>query len=254
MRRFFIPPEQVRGATAVLTGSEAHQIRTVLRMKTGESLQLFDRSGFEYDAVIERIESDAIRLQVVHRSRGKFHPALRLGVAQAMLKEKKMDKLLRQLCELGMTHWMPFVSRRSVSRPAGNRLDQRRERWEKIALAAMKQCRRSDPIDVAPPMAFQKVLKQAGGFKMRILFWEEQAGCFDPDRIFQGGRSPESVMILLGPEGGLTAAEVAAARDAGFVTAGLGPRILRAETAALAAGVLMQYLFGDLGQKALDKK
>lgn len=172
---------------------------------------------------------------------------VRITLAQAMLKDRKMDDLLRPLTELGVHCWMPFYASRSVPAPRGRGLDKRVERWEKIALEAVKQCRRGRVPQIVPVNDLDAVLDAADGFDLKLICWEETPGAFrlPPKAGADAGR----VMVVIGPEGGFDAGEVDRARSRGFLTAGLGPRVLRAQTAALAAFTLVQYVLGDMGPR-----
>ena len=118
----------------------------------------------------------------------------------------------------------------------------------------MKQCRRKTMLEVHEAQTFEELLKLSEPYDLKLLFWEDKAVPFHPD-IDLTQRCPlDSIMIMLGPEGGFTDQEIKIARQNGFLTAGLGPRILRAETATLAAATLIQYLFGDMGSGPIEPK
>jgi 16S rRNA (uracil1498-N3)-methyltransferase len=244
MRHFFIEPSQVAGRRVCLSGAEARHIKNVLRLKPGDAVRLFDGTGVEYAGVIVTGSEPAAGCA-----------RLPVSVAQGFLKEKKMDRLVRQLSELGAARWMPFISDRSVARPEGGRALARQERWRKIAVEALKQCRRGDLMQIDDIVGFDRLLERAPAHDLRIVFWEQARAPLTAQRFSGSPAGPASVLIVLGPEGGFTEAEVRAAEAAGFISASLGPRILRAETAAVAACAIVQHLFGDLGagQKNLDK-
>ena len=143
MRYFYIQPDALRKEPVALKGSELRHIKNVLRLKPGNRICLVDGRGFEYGAVIRRFLTDRVELEITDKRRGKKESPVRISVAQALLKEKKMDRLLRHLCELGVTRWVPFISERAVPVPGEKRLSARRERWKKIVQESMKQCQRS---------------------------------------------------------------------------------------------------------------
>jgi 16S rRNA (uracil1498-N3)-methyltransferase len=248
MRRFFITPDQAASPSPTLTGQDAHHIRTVLRLKPGEQIELVDGTGMAYAAEIVTIAPDGVKVRIRRRQPQQAESPAGIIVAQAMLKDKKMDVLVRQLTELGMTQWVPFFSARSIPRPDAGRLEHRVARWVKISREAVKQCRRAQTPAIHPPLTFEGslALALAADCQLKLLFWEDEStplkNCFRADPS-----DHKRIMIVLGPEGGFTASEVSQARLAGFTVASLGPRILRAETASLAACTLMQYVFGDLG-------
>ena len=161
-----------------------------------------------------------------------------------------MDRLVRQLSELGAARWMPFICDRSVARPEGGRAQARQERWRKVAVEALKRCRRGDLMQIDDVVGFDRLLERAPAHDLRIVFWEHASEPLTAQRFSGSPAGPASVLIVLGPEGGFAEEEVRAAETAGFISASLGPRILRAETAAVAACTIVQHLFGDLGARA----
>jgi 16S rRNA (uracil1498-N3)-methyltransferase len=256
MRFFYVEPTQIAGSKAVLEGAEASHVKNVLRLRRGAAVGLVDGAGFEYTAVIDRIVPGRVELAVTSRQAAPGQAPVRICVAQGCLKEKKMDRVVRQLSELGVARWIPFICERVVARPPSDRASFRQERWRKIAVESLKQCRRGNLMEIAEVAHFEQVLEQGRSCAARVFFWEKASEPLTAERAAGATGTPPSVMVLLGPEGGFTELEARAAEAAGFVSAGLGPRILRAETAAVAACTLVQYLFGDLGscQKNLDKE
>ncbi len=222
----------------------------VLRLKEGDRVVLFDGTGNEYEAAIEAISAREARLSIKKYSRGLAEPPVCITVAQGFLKERKMDILIRQLTELGISRWIPFAAVRSVSRPDVQRLTKRVVRWRKIATESLKQCRRARPPRIQTAAGFEQMLRFTGEADVKMAFWEaEEKSVLDAD----GFRDTDlqEIFIIIGPEGGLTPEEIGLARQAGFQSVSLGPRILRAETATIAACALVQYLFGDLGKGRL---
>lgn len=253
MRYFFVEQAVQTGSTCTITGSDARHIRNVLRLKPGNPVFLFDGKGFEYEAKIVRLSTKSVDLSVIKRFPSATESPVQITVAQAFLKAKKMDGLVRPLTELGITEWIPFISERSVARPDRKRLNIRTDRWRKIAKESLKQCRRARPLEIAETVSFTKVLDLSRSSDVKFIFWEGESRSLQSALSQLTGQNIEKVFLILGPEGGLSAAEVESARKNGFFSVTLGPRILKSETAAMAAGTLMQYLFGDLGQKNLDK-
>jgi 16S rRNA (uracil1498-N3)-methyltransferase len=255
MRFFYVEPSQIAGSKAVLEGAEASHVKNVLRLRRGAAVVLVDGAGFEYSAVIDRIVPGRVELAVTGRQAAPGQAPVRICVAQGCLKEKKMDRVVRQLSELGVARWIPFICERAVARPPSDRAAFRQERWRKIAVESLKQCRRGNLMDIAEVAGFEQVLEQGRSCAAKVFFWEKASEPLTAERAGGAAGTPPSVMVVLGPEGGFTEQEARAAEAAGFAAAGLGPRILRAETAAVAACALVQYLFGDLGprQKNLDK-
>lgn len=246
MRYFFIEPSLVTGPVASITGTEAHHIKNVLRLKPGDGLKLFDGTGFEYEALIIGVSAKDVAVKIQRKLEAAAPPGARIIVAQAFLKEKKMDDLVRKLCELGVARWMPFFSQRAIPKPDARRLADRCRRWQRIATEAVKQCRRIDMPRIGDALSFEEILDFSDGCDLKLVFWENETR-----RLTKGLASednfPQKIMVMLGPEGGFSEQEINMVWNRGFISAGLGPRILRAETATIAAVTLVQYLFGDMG-------
>lgn len=230
----------------IITGPQARHAATVLRLKPGDRITLLDGRGQVAEAVITTCGRGRVAARIVARLPLYGESPLELTVAQAFLKAQKMDIVIRHLTELGVHRWMPFASRRSVARPAGASLQRRTQRWQDIAGEAVKQCRRSRLPRIQPMDNLEAVLAAAGSDGLRIIFWEEK-GRRLADVIGDSGRAARRALLIIGPEGGFEAPEVRTAMARGFEAASLGPRTLRAETAALAACALIQHIFGDLG-------
>ena len=248
MRYFFIKQSDLAGSKAVVKGSDAHHIKNVLRLKPGDKIGLFDGTGLNYETRIVTLLPKSIEVSVIRSFPSATESSVDITVAQALLKDRKMDLLVRQLTELGITRWIPFVAKRSVPRPDKKRLFTRTERWKKIAKEAVKQCKRSCPLIIGPTVSFEEVLNLGKDSDLKIVFWEEESMPVSKELLVSNEKPAEKIFILLGPEGGFTLKEVENAKTSGFITAALGPRILRAETATIAACTLLQYLFGDMGK------
>jgi 16S rRNA (uracil1498-N3)-methyltransferase len=247
MRHFFIDPIAATKPLVTIEGSQAHHIKNVLRLQSGDRLKLLDGTNYEYEAVISSLSADKVEVEILRKVKAGDSAGARIIVAQAFLKEKKMDDLVRRLSELGIAGWIPFFSQRSIARPAKDRLAGRIQRWKRIAAEALKQCRRTTMLEISDPFSFENLLELSKPCDLKIVFWENEEIPLERVVAPRTPNSPQSIMLMLGPEGGFTGQEIETARQSGFVTAGLGPRILRAETATLAASTLVQYLYGDMG-------
>lgn len=244
MRRFFITPEQAGQKEILLADEDAHHLRSVLRLSVGDAIVVFDGTGAEYTARVASLDREAVRITLLARRMGACESPLTVALAQGYLKDKKMDELVRRLTELGVRHYIPFLARRSVSTPDETRSVARTQRWQKISREAAKQCRRSRTMTIETPAAFKDVLALAASYDLRLIFWEGDGGQSLARMV--SDPAPQSVFVLIGPEGGFEAEEVRAAQEHGFKAVHMGPRILRAETATVAACALVQFVFGDM--------
>ncbi len=242
MRRFFIDPKQLQKPDPRIAGKQGAHIRRVLRLREKDQILLTDGTGRVFEARIAGFESDSVRVDVHREVTEQRESGLELVIAQGFLKENKMDDLVRQVTELGVTRWIPMITTRTVARPDAGRLEKRLKRWRTIAVEAIKQCGRSTVPEISPAMDFPRVLALAGQVELPVFFWE------NADSPLQANPAdlPGSVLMMLGPEGGFSENEADQAKFSGFRLVTLGPRILRAETAAVTACSLAQYLFGDL--------
>jgi 16S rRNA (uracil1498-N3)-methyltransferase len=247
MRYFFIEPAALLKPTAAIDGSEVRHIKKVLRLKPGDQIRLFDGEGFEYEAIIRRFVADRVEVKIIRKLPGTKESPLQIAIAQALLKEKKMDRLLRHLCELGLTHWIPFASEHSVPQPDQKRMPARVERWNRILKESLKQCRRARLPEIFKTLAFEEVLDYGRFCDLMIVFYENEYASLNSVISRTTHPHPQKILMIMGPEGGFSDHEIAKARAAGCLVAGLGPRILRAETATIAAITLVQCLFGDMG-------
>ena len=247
MHRFFISPDNVHQKQPEITGSDAIHIKRVIRLRAGDEIELFDGTGSLYKARIISLLSSNVQVQILKTVSIDTESALEIVVAQALLKDKKMDRLVRQLTELGIIGWIPFTSERTVPMPDPKRMASRKNRWETIVRESLKQCRRGKLPRVDDLKSFQDVVSLGASFDLACLFWENETHRMRDKAM--DIQKPQRVLAVFGPEGGFGRQEIAAARGAGFITFGLGPRILRAETATIAGATLLQYQFGDMGSK-----
>jgi 16S rRNA (uracil1498-N3)-methyltransferase len=245
MRRFYCE-KPVVDSRAVLAGPDANHIKNVLRLNPGDNIELFDGKGLEFVAKIVSLSPRRVEVSVLRKTISCAEPPVQIVVAQSFLKEKKMDILVKQLTELGVVGWIPFFSERSVPRPDKDRLAARKKRWEKIATESLKQCGRGRIMEIGTAVSFETILGIGEAFDLKVAFWENEIAPISPTLTGEGNR-PENIFVLIGPEGGFSKQEIESIRASGFLTATLGPRILKAETATVAACSLLQYLYGDMG-------
>lgn len=242
LRRFFISPTDISGKTAQITGPEAHHLRTVLRLAPGDPITFFDGTGARYQARIEQILKDRVTATISEQSRD-LPPKIRLHLGQALLKGDKMDLILQKATELGVDDIWPFSSQRGVCKPTKAA---QIERWQRIVLEACKQCDRARPPEIHDAREISDLLAQAPPCGTRLIFWEHETRHTLTEALADQSTDCGSVFFLLGPEGGFSETEVACAKQAGFIPVSLGPRILRAETATLAATAILQFTLGNL--------
>jgi 16S rRNA (uracil1498-N3)-methyltransferase len=237
MHRFYVAPENWDPRELALRGSEAHHARNVLRMEIGDKLVLFNGKGRELTAEIAAIVDDEIRLRKLHEA--ETAPLrCRIVLGQAIPKGKNMDLIVQKAVEIGAAEIAPIISDRTIVQLDSESVSQKQTKWQQIAIEAAKQCGQNWLPHVHAPRRlgeFFSALEQS--FDLRLI------GSLQPDaqhlkKILaayssEHGNRPKSVLMLVGPEGDFTPAELALARGHGCQPITLGPIILRVETAAI---------------------
>ncbi|MBS1190391.1 MAG: rRNA m(3)U498 methyltransferase [Rhodocyclaceae bacterium] len=237
--RFYCREPLAPGAHIDLPEPVARHAVRVLRLPPGATLTLFDGRGGEYEAHIERIERERVVVALGAWQNIERESSLAITLVQALQAGEKMDFTIQKAVELGVADIVPVESRRSVTRLAGERANKRVAHWQGVAASACEQCGRNQVPVVAPVEALDRWLGRPADGVLRLMLApgaEVSLADLPPAR---------NVQLLIGAEGGLDPQEVIAARQVGFQAVRLGPRILRTETAGLAALAAMQALWGD---------
>lgn len=238
MRRFFLQQGALSADLIVVTGAEARHITSVLRLKPGQAVEFFDGQGAIFSAVFETTEKDRVVARITAVRQEADFAASPLTVAQCLLKGKKMDLLIQKATELGVHSFLPIVSRYCENH--GDRRHQE-ERWQRIMIEACKQCHRAAPMRIAPVTTLEQA--DFSACTHRLVAWEQEQSVGLPTTFID---HPGGICLLLGPEGGLHNEDLEILQQQQFTTFSLGSRILRGETAALAAMAIIQYLTGTL--------
>jgi 16S rRNA (uracil1498-N3)-methyltransferase len=245
MPRIFILPENIAGKTAELPEHEARRLYKVLRMAVGDPVTLIDGHR-EYSSRISFINSKSVKLEILGISECTSEPKIGITLGQGLPKGDKLEWVLQKSVELGVMSFVPVVMDRSVKRPEAADAEKRHARLIKIATEAVQQSGRVCVPEVTPYKDLTGFLAHTryAGLKLLMYEGENKKGLGE---LLKGAGEIKSVAVLIGPEGGLTDSEVRLAESFGFISAGLGPRILRTETAGLAALSIIQYKLGDMG-------
>lgn len=238
--RFFCPVPLAPGAVIELPEPLAHHAVHVLRLRSGDQLVLFDGTGGEYPARLEAAGRQVRAVLGPWRDAERESP-LDLTLAQALPAGEKMDWVVQKAVELGVARIAPVVCARSVVRLAGERARRREEHWRQVMIAACEQCGRNRLPQLAPLAELADFLALAAPQLQAARLLLAPGG----DQFLRDIAPGTPVMLLVGPEGGFTEGEEAAALAAGFRRLSLGPRVLRTETAGLAALAALAALFGD---------
>lgn len=238
IRVFHSQPLQVGQRVALDEKASAHLLR-VLRLTDGAELQLFDGSGQQFAAHLDGCERKQAWASIDAAESFSCESPLQLHLAQGVARGDKMDLTIMKSVELGASRITPLITERCGVRLSDERWDKKLLHWQKVAISACEQCGRNQVPEVAEPLTLAQLLAAHQGVGL-LLDPYASAGIASLPQI-------SAATLLVGPEGGLTEAEVAAACAAGFTALRFGPRILRTETAAWACMAALQARFGDLG-------
>jgi len=235
--------QQVKPGATTLIGDTAHHLRNVLRIKPGDQLVVFDADGRQAEATVTAVRQGAVELDVGESSDAACESPLPLALAFALSKGEKPEWITQKAVELGVENIVIFQAERSVARWKKEALPRKLERLRSTIKGATAQCGRTTPADVSFAFSLEEALAKLAIYPLRIVFHTDADL---PLASLLTEPTTAGVALLCGPEGGLTANELALLNDAGWQAGRMGPRILRAETAALAAVALVQGLLGDL--------
>lgn len=238
--RFFT--ENISEESAVVSGDDAHHISVVLRMRAGDIAVLCDGRGTDYLAELEESGSGSCVFRVLEKSENLAEPNIRLRLFQAMPKGDKMEFIVQKAVECGAAEIVPFFSKRCVSRPDERQLAKKLPRYRKIALEAAKQCGRGCIPVVGEAVEFSALKNLISPENTGILFYE----CAETPVSEAVSGFKRNVDIVIGSEGGFEHSEAEELMRAGFAAASLGKRILRCETAPIAAISILMNLTGNM--------
>lgn len=240
--RFFLEsPDKLKGENAVIESADAIHIAKSLRMKRGDIITLCDLRGFDYKAVLMEISAGVVTARILEKSPSGNEPLVKLRLYQALPKSDKLEWIVQKATELGVESIVPVLTGRCVSRPDAKSMEKKRLRLQKIALEAAKQSERGIIPEILPLLTFQEAVRDMKGWELPLFFYENAD---IPLRERLGGAF-RSAALLIGSEGGFSAEEAGYAAEQGLLAAGLGPRILRCETAPLCAISSILYASGE---------
>ncbi len=243
MQKFIIPDINSIPCTATITDQDAKHIFKVLRLTRGDHIHLTNGKGQDFTGLIKECSPSEIQLDIIEKQASKTESPIEITLCTGMLKSRKMDLVIKHITQLGIQKWMPFFCDRSIPTPNPKKVRKRISRWETIAKESLKQCRRSRLPKITTPVSLEEVLNLSRDDDVKITFWENATkglATLTPIKPIR------RVTILIGPEGGFSKEEISFIESYGFNSYSLGPRILRAETAAISSSTLIQHIFGDI--------
>lgn len=245
-RRFMIRSHTVHDGRASVSGDIFNHMVRVLRLGTGDAVQLADENGVEYIGTISQVSRESVIIQITSSSLSARTDSVapRITICQALPKGDKIDLILQKGTELGAHDFRLFGGRRSIAKVRDDQQKNKLERWNRITSEASRQCGRPDIPEVSWRTGALETA-QATEHDFRVILWEGER-----DRslkeLLSGSGKPSSAVVAIGPEGGFDPLEVQQFLQSGYQPVSLGSRILRTETASIAILAIMQYIWGDM--------
>ena len=239
--RIFTDSPLAVGSQSQLDDNAANHVGRVLRMQAGQALLLFNGDGHDYHATITEAGKKHVLVAVTEAAENETESPLRVVLAQTLSKGDRMDYAVQKAVEMGVSEIVPLTTERCDVKLKGDREDKRLRHWQQVAISAAEQCGRARVPEIQPVMTVQQWLEHAQACDLRLVLHHRT------EQSLNTLEKPSSIALMIGPEGGLTAEEIALAESRGFLPVALGPRVLRTETAPVAAIALCQWLWGDIG-------
>ena len=239
-RRFFIDPSRISGDLITISGDTARQIITVLRLKEGDHISLLDGTGQEYESQIITLAKNEITARIISAECCIAEPKLQLSLAICLPKGDKLDFIIQKCSELGISELIVVGSERSVAKLSSDKIETKLTRWRKIAMEATEQSGRGRVIDITILEDIANLADIVKKHPLALVAWEDESQSSLKSTL-RGNSKIDSIMMIIGPEGGFTQREIDQLRAAGAKCVSLGKRMLRCETAAIAACAAIMY-------------
>jgi len=246
MHRFFVNRKSIIADHVKITGNDAEQIRKVLRIREGEEIAVLDGLGWEYKVKLTEIKKGHVTGEIIFKDFKSEDTKIKIVLGQGIPKGEKMDFIVQKATELGVNEIVPLKLERCIVKipPLGGL--EKIKRWQRIAKESSEQSLRRFIPSINTIYDLSQFCDKYKDADLKIVFYEGEK--IKGLRKFLNEKGEiKSISIIVGPEGGLSSEEVEIANSDGFITAGLGQRILRTETVALSAISILQFIYGDLG-------
>ncbi len=240
--RVFVSFDQIKGKTASIEGSDVNYLKNVLRLKAGDEISVIDTKSREYSAKIRSIDNKSVIAEFFFEKHPMSELKIQLTLAQGLPRSQKMDTIVQKATELGVSRIIPIRTERSIVKLDEERAENKIERWGKIAKEAAEQSGRLliPMIDGVKDM--DEFIAMSAVFDTRIALWEMEKDT-SLKSFLRGKQGGKNILMVIGPEGGFSLAEIDKLKKAGFSTITIGSRILRTETASIAVLSMINYEF-----------
>ncbi len=236
--RIFTEQALITGELLQLEEAASHHLSKVLRMQAGRELILFNGAGGEFAAVIQEVSKKSVTVAIAEHLADNRESPLQLELAIGISRGERFEWVLQKATELGVTKITPLITERTEVKVGGERQEKLIDRWQQIIISACEQCQRNLLPELSTPIQIADWLNTVNSDLRFVLHHRDS-------KTLPAEQKPQSVSLLIGPEGGLSESEIAQAQTKSFSALTLGPRVLRTETAPVAAISLVQYLWGD---------
>ncbi|MHC4475985.1 MAG: 16S rRNA (uracil(1498)-N(3))-methyltransferase [Planctomycetota bacterium] len=243
--RFFVAAESFADRQVTLTHQHAHQICSVLRLKTGDHIITLDNQGAEYDIELTAVAQDQVKGHIVDKREATGEPQVQITLYQSLLARQKYEWALQKCTEVGVSRFVPLITHRSLVRRRADVKQEKLARWRRIITEAAEQSHRARIPELTSPLDLDKALHQLAEFDLALIASPDDRANSLRDCLTQCPKV-SSIALLIGPEGGFAEDEVQRCRANGAIAFSMGPRILRTETAAVVASSLILYELGEM--------
>jgi 16S rRNA (uracil1498-N3)-methyltransferase len=244
-QRFFVDPSAIESGTVRFTRDQAHQMAAVLRLTAGSQVTALDNSGWQYGVKLTRVGGGEAVGSITARALVNTEPRTKITLYAGLIRGPKLELVLQKCTELGVVAFVPVISHRCIVGQSDELSPSKGDRWQRILVEAAEQSGRGKLPILHPAVPFDQALTSQRGTS--LLLWEGERETTLREALQGDGRGAFSVNLFVGPEGGFTNDEAERARAAGVVPVTMGPRVLRAETASIAAVSAILFGQGDLG-------
>ncbi|WP_044747690.1 16S rRNA (uracil(1498)-N(3))-methyltransferase [Bacillus alveayuensis] len=247
MQRYFVDQfkDEMKNK-AIITGDDVHHISRVMRMKKHDQVICCSKDGYTAMCEIEHISNDQVTCIVLKWMEMNNELPVRVQIASGLPKGDKLEWIIQKGTELGAAQFIPFIAARSIVKLDAKKAEKKKERWRKIAKEAAEQSHRNAIPTIDAPVTFQELLKRSKSADLKLVAYEESAKKGESSSLYQALSSllpGQTIIVVFGPEGGMTEDEIRQLEQVGFISCGFGPRILRTETAPLYLLSAISYHF-----------
>ena len=247
MRRFFTAPEAVQGEYIEFDADLAHHMGKVLRLAPGEQVTVCTGDGMVYVAELESFRKDSVTAKILETLENQKETEVEIVLYQGMPKGDKLELIIQKCTELGVSAVIPVETGRSIVHLDSKKAEKKIERWQKIAHEASQQSKRVQVPEIGPYLSWKQCLNQLKADEgLMIIFWEDEQTQSLKALLKSQEKKPAKINLIVGPEGGLSEEEVNQLREIGAVSASLGKRILRTETAGMAGVSIILYEYDEM--------